>query len=290
MKYLITGAGGQLGSELKHSPAFSTSDSLFLDSSELDITDFDYTSSRINRYKPKIIINCAAYTAVDRAGDEPDKAFLVNSRAVKNLADTAADIDALLVHFSTDYVFPGRESDRIKYPGGYPETAETGPGNIYGKSKLAGEQEIIKSGCSYLLIRVSWLCGMYGDNFVTTMLRLAENRDELQVVNDQWGSPTFVHDLIPALDYLISQNCTGTFHFTSSGIINWFDFASAIFEITNKKVNIRPVSSSEFEQKATRPSFSKLSVKKLEEIQPDLIRYWKNSLEIFLKDHPLANH
>ena len=282
MKYLITGAGGQLGSELQESELFNQPGSLFLTSSELDITDFDKTKSILKDQKPDIIINCAAYTAVDRAVDEPEKAFLVNSKAVKNLAKTASEINALLVHFSTDYVFPGLESDRTKYPDGYPENAETEPLNVYGKSKLNGELAIQNSGCRYLILRVSWLCGKHGNNFIKTMLHLAESRNELQVVHDQWGSPTFVHDLIPAIHYLINHGKTGLFHFTTAGIINWFDFASAIFEIRNKKVNIRAVSSNEFEQKAKRPAFSKLSVKKMKEVNPGLIKDWRISLEIFL--------
>ncbi len=290
MKYLITGAGGQLGSELQESELFNQPGSLFLTSSELDITDFDKTKSILKDQKPDIIINCAAYTAVDRAEDETEKAFLVNSQAVKNLAEAALKINALLVHFSTDYVFPGLKSDRTKYPDGYPENAESDPLNIYGKSKLNGEQAIQNSGCRYLILRVSWLCGKHGNNFIKTMLRLAESRNELQVVDDQWGSPTFVHDLIPALYYLINHRKTGLFHFTTAGIINWFDFASAIFEITNKEVSIRAVSSDKFKQKAKRPAFSKLSIKKMKEMNPVLIKDWRSSLEIFLNSQSMNKY
>jgi len=282
MKFLITGAGGQLGREWCETLRLKNLDFTACDSTELDITDADRIRTVIKSVNPDVIINCAAYTDVEGAEDHPDKAFQVNRDAVRHLADECRKSDLLLVHFSTDYVFPGRSADMKHFPDGYPEEAETGPINLYGKSKLEGEIAIRESGADHLIIRVSWLCGKYGGNFVKTMLRLSEERENLKVVHDQYGSPTFVESLIPATHYLIDAEKRGTYHYTSKGIITWHEFATAIFEISDRKVAIQPVQSEEFNFKAERPAFSKLSTKKIESLNSELTINWKTGLQNLL--------
>ncbi|HMB97461.1 MAG TPA: dTDP-4-dehydrorhamnose reductase [Balneolaceae bacterium] len=282
MKFLITGAGGQLGREWSEMIRLENLEFTACDSTELDITDADRIRTVIKSENPDVIINCAAYTDVEGAEDHPDKAFQVNRDAVRNLAAECKKNDTILVHFSTDYVFPGKSADMKHFPDGYPEEAETGPINLYGKSKLEGEIAIRESGADHLIIRVSWLCGKYGGNFVKTMLRLSEERENLKVVHDQYGSPTFVESLIPATHYLIDAEKRGTYHYTSKGIITWHEFATAIFEISDRKVAIQPVQSEEFNFKAERPAFSKLSTKKIESLNSELTINWKTGLQNLL--------
>lgn len=279
MKFLITGAGGQLGREWCETLRLKNLDFTACDSAELDITDPDRIRTVIKSVNPDVIINCAAYTDVEGAEDNPDKAFQVNRDAVRNLAAECKKNDTILVHFSTDYVFPGKFADMKHFPDGYPEEAETGPINLYGKSKLEGEIAIRESGADHLIIRVSWLCGKYGGNFVKTMFRLSEERENLKVVHDQYGSPTFVESVIRATHYLIDAEKRGTYHYTSKGIITWHEFATAIFEISDRKVAIQPVQSEEFNFKAERPAFSKLSTKKIESLNSELTINWKTGLQ-----------
>lgn len=279
MKFLITGAGGQLGKEWV---AFCERNALpfeAFDSGGLDITDRSQVREKLITYQPEVVINCAAYTKVDQAEDEKLLATKINARAVKDLAELCVQFDIKLVHYSTDYVFSGAGSDRSRFPDGYPEDHQTDPVNVYGFTKWKGEVAIQESGCEYLIIRVAWLCGYYGSNFVKTMLRLAQERDELNVVNDQYGSPTFAHRVVEQTRILLKNGKSGIFHLSSKGLITWYDFARAVFELSGTKVTVHPVSSSEFKTKATRPSFSKLSTHKSEQIPRIEIRHWKNDLE-----------
>ncbi|MGF1668987.1 MAG: dTDP-4-dehydrorhamnose reductase [Balneolaceae bacterium] len=283
MKYLITGAGGQLGKQWVEFLDKEKKEFTAFDSSQFDITDYRKTDRIFRKEEPEIVINCAAYTDVDGAEDHPIIAFKTNKDAVAHIAKKCLEFNACLIHFSTDYVFPGRNEDMSKYPEGYPEEAETGPKNVYGKSKLAGEKAIYESGVHYIVIRISWLCGKYGNNFVKTMLRLSESKKNLRVVNDQFGSPTFTDGLVAATQFLIDKKMAGTYHFTSRGIISWFDYASAIFEIKKKDINLEPVSSTEFNSVASRPAFSKLSTLKIESLNSDLVTGWRAGLEKLLK-------
>jgi len=282
MKYLVTGAGGQLGCEWVETLRQRDMTFVSFDSTALDITDHDRVRNVLKSEKPEVVINCAAYTDVEGAEDQPEKAFNINRDAVRTLAVECKNTDTLFVHFSTDYVFPGKPEDMKQFPDGYPEEAETGPQNIYGKSKLEGEAAIRESGVSHLILRVSWLCGKYGSNFVKTMLRLAEESDSLKVVNDQFGSPTYVDSLISATLLLIDSEKTGTYHFTSRGLISWYDYASAIFKMSNKEISIQQVQTSEFQLKAKRPVFSKLSTRKIESLNPKLTCGWRTGLQNLL--------
>jgi len=252
---------------------------------EIDITDPVAVSDFINRNKISWIINCSAYTAVDLAEDEKDKAFAVNADGVKNLAVAAKIKGVKLLHFSTDYVFPGLKES------GYDEEDETGPSSVYGASKLAGEYEIISAYEKHFIFRISWLYGPYGKNFVHTMLNLFKERDELNVVNDQYGSPTYTGELADFILQLIMDvsDKYGVYHFSGEGKTNWHEFASEIYRlaltygITDRKVLINPVDSSKYPQKAKRPAYSYMLKDKLYGTFGYRSKNWKETLEEYIK-------
>ncbi len=283
MKLLITGAGGQLGQEWvdfckEHSVNFNS-----FSSNELDITDEDVVAKVIADAAPDVLINCAAYTKVDEAEDNKQVALTINSESVKKLANICNRNNVKLVHYSTDYVFAGNKSDKENSPEGYKEEDSTDPVNTYGHSKLKGEEAIKDSGCEFLVLRVSWLCGQYGYNFVKTMLKLGGERDELNVVNDQFGSPTFADQVVEQTFELLQQNKSGTYHLSSDGITTWYHFSKEIFEQKGINVKVNPVSSADFPTKAKRPFFSKLSTQKISNVDGVLILDWKAGLQRLLK-------
>mgnify|MGYP006287546181 CR=1 FL=1 len=288
MKIVLTGASGQLGQEWKQWA--ETWQEVILcpyTSSQLDITDREQLSSELHEQQPDVVVNCAAYTDVDGAEEKKELAHRVNAEAVSHLADLSVELDFKLVHFSTDYVFAGRREDRSQCPDGYPEDYPADPINWYGQTKWEGEQAIRQSTENYLILRLSWVCGPFGSNFVKTMLRLGSERDELQVVNDQWGSPTYTENIVANSWELLKKGSSGTFHITSKGMITWYDFAEAIFELSDIDVKIEPVTSDNFPTKAERPHFSKLSTQKLESVPGTHIPDWKAGLEKMLTQ--LAN-
>lgn len=283
MKLLITGAGGQLGKEWidfckDHSVSYNS-----FSSNELDITDEDKVAKVIADVAPDVLINCAAYTKVDEAEDNKQTALKINAESVKKLTNICNRNNVKLVHYSTDYVFAGNKSDKENSPEGYKEEDSTGPVNAYGHSKLKGEEAIKDSGCKFLLLRVSWLCGQYGHNFVKTMLRLGAERNELNVVNDQFGSPTFADQVVEQTFELLQQNKIGTYHLSSGGMTTWFDFSKEIFKQKGINVKVNPVSSADFPTKAKRPFFSKLSTQKISNVDGILILDWKAGLQRLLK-------
>lgn len=263
MKFLITGATGQLGQEWVHFFDKKKISYVAFSSDELDITDSKKVNQKLSEIKPDVVINCAAYTDVDGAESESNIAFLVNETGVKNLVNACKSVDAKLVHFSTDYVFSGSEEDQKKYPNGYPEDAETNPINVYGKSKESGENVIQQSDIEWMLIRVSWLCGQFGNNFVKTMLRLGAERDELRVVDDQIGCPSVAFDVVKKTYELLEEGSTGIFHISSDGKISWADFAEEIFKQSGLEVKIERITSAEYPFTATRPMFTLLSNQKI---------------------------
>lgn len=279
MKILVTGSGGQLGKEWCSFLNKNGIDFIGMNSKQLNILDKELIKKKVNDEKPTHIINCAAYTAVDKAEDESENAAEVNGEAVGVLAEICAEQGIKLIHYSTDYVFNGSEDDQIAFKNGYPETALINPINEYGRSKALGEKLLKESGCEYLLIRVAWLCGRHGNNFVKTMLRLAQKNQNLSIVDDQFGAPTFCEDVVNQSFQLIQHKASGTYHLGSQGCISWLNFAAKIFELADKKIELNPISSDAFNAKAKRPKFSKLDTSKFEKSMGIRVNKWEYSLE-----------
>ena len=284
MKFLITGAKGQLGREWVKQLTRLGTDFMAPGSGELDITDSAQIAVVLDKYRPDVVINCAAYTKVDLAEDEAERSYSINAKAVADLAGLCKARNMRLVHYSTDYVFSGKREDMEVFPEGYREEHPTDPINTYGASKRRGEQAIIDSGCVYLILRVSWLCGAEGHNFVKTMLRLAEERKELNVVNDQFGSPTYASNVVLNSLALINQKESGLFHLSSTGMCSWFELAQEIFAQTGTEIQLHAVDSSAFPTKAVRPAFSKLNTQKIATIPGIELLDWKTGLRDLLKE------
>ncbi|MEX0660859.1 MAG: dTDP-4-dehydrorhamnose reductase [Balneolaceae bacterium] len=278
MRFLITGAKGQLGREWMKFLKDSDHEIFGFGSKELDITDVKNVQAIFKQVNPDLVINCAAYTKVDQAEEEPEIAFKVNEIGVMNLSAACGIFGAKLVHYSTDYVFSGNADDNKIYPNGYPEDVNPDPINVYGKSKRAGEEAIEKQNSDGLILRVSWLCGQYGNNFVKTMLRLGKEKSELNVVDDQFGSPTFCFDVVEKTMGLINQEKNGYFHISSEGSITWFQLAEKIFEMSDDSPRLNPVPSTAFASKAKRPAFSYLNTHKLKNTGLQSI-FWETGLK-----------
>lgn len=275
MKLVLLGASGQLGKEWQSYLVERNKSYSAFNSKEFDVTKSKQVERILEEEDPDVLINCAAYTAVDEAEDQRERANIVNQKAVRELAIACQSRGIKFVHFSTDYVFPGNASDKDQFPKGYDEDSETDPINYYGATKWKGEEAIRESGCDYLIIRVSWLCGQYGKNFLKTMLRLAENRNSISVVGDQWGSPTFTTDVVKNTHVLLKKGLSGTYHITSKGITNWADFARFIFECAGKNIDVQSIPTSGYPTKAERPRFSKLNTQKIESIDKVELNHWK---------------
>ncbi|SBV95721.1 dTDP-4-dehydrorhamnose reductase [uncultured Dysgonomonas sp.] len=281
MNILITGANGQLGNEIRRITGDSKNNYIFTDVAELDITDLDAIRQLAIGEKLSIIVNCAAYTNVDKAEDDYDMADLINNKAVRNIAVIAKETGATLIHVSTDYVFNGESC----IP--YQETCRTNPIGVYGKTKLAGELSIQEIGCKYLIFRTSWLYSQYGNNFVKTMQRLTSERDTLNVVFDQVGTPTYAADLASLIYKIIEEDIyhkQGTYHFSNEGVCSWYDFAKKICDLSENICDIQPCHSDEFPSKVRRPSFSVLDKTKVKETFNIKIPYWEESLTQCIKE------
>ena len=276
MKILVTGKNGQLGSELQELAKISEHDFVFAGSSEGDITDSHLMQDLIASNNIDAIINCAAYTAVDKAETEKERAFEVNGDGVQNLVDICYDFGVKLIHISTDYVFPGNGTSPYK------TNDPVAPLGTYGASKLAGEEAILNSSIEAIIIRTSWVYSTFGHNFVKTMMRLGKERDTLNVVNDQRGCPTYAKDLAEVCLQLLEsewQSEKKVYHFSNQGEITWFDFATEIMRMTKSSCQVNPVPSSEFPTPAKRPSYSVMDLSDLKAdfgIEP---RNWKIALE-----------
>lgn len=276
MNILVTGANGQLGNEMRRVSATSDNRYLFTDVNELDITDVDAVRSMMKQERVNVIVNCAAYTNVDRAEDDFAMADLLNNRAVENLAIAAKEADATLVHISTDYVFRGDRNIPCR------ETWETDPLGVYGKTKLEGERSLIATGCKYLIFRTAWLYSSFGKNFVKTMRQLTATKDSLKVVFDQVGTPTYAGDLAALIHKLVEENLLhhqGIYHFSNEGVCSWYDFAREISELSGNRCDIQPCHSDEFPSRVERPHFSVLDKTKVKETFGIKIPYWKDSLK-----------
>lgn len=254
---------------------------------EVDITDAHALRRFAADKKISWIVNCSAYTAVDRAEDEPEKAFAVNAVGVGNIAHIAREKKATFIHVSTDYVFDGTKK------GAYLEDDEPNPIGVYGKSKLEGERRVRSEIAAHFIIRTAWLYGKNGANFVHTMLRLFAERGEVRVVNDQWGSPTRAADLAGAIMAIIKSGSAayGVYHYTGEGRISWHEFATAIYEcarrdgIISNTVSIVPIAASEYPTKARRPGNSYLSTEKIRRVPGVAVRHWHEALEEYLREY-----
>lgn len=284
MKILVTGAGGQLGREWLDFLDKRGKDFIGFRSAQLDITNRDLLEEKIAYHRPGVLINCAAYTQVDNAEDDSIRAFSVNHEAVKHLSALCKKYSVKLVHFSTDYVFSGDIEDKKRFKNGYPEDHRKDPVNTYGESKLLGENEIKRSGCDYLILRISWLCGKYGKNFVKTMVTLAHQGKFLSVVDDQFGSPTFAHDLVNNTYTLLNQGQRGIYHYTSTGMLTWYQLAKKAIEIAGYKTSIKPVPTSEYPTRALRPAFSKLDTSKIASVHGVNLPSWEDGLKKLIEE------
>ena len=287
MNILITGSNGQLGSEIKVlSSQFSVPNSkfIFTDVDELDITDFSALENFIKLHKPDRIINCAAYTAVDKAESETELAEKINIQSCTNLAKLSAKYGIFLIHVSTDYVFDGNSFKPYK------ETDITNPGSVYGKTKLLGEKEIIANTSNAIIIRTSWLYSSFGNNFVKSIIKYAKERGKLNVVYDQIGSPTYARDLAKAiLDITDSRYKTQDtrqleiYHYSNEGVCSWYDFAKTIIELKNITCEINPIETKDYLTPAKRPHYSVLSKDKIKHDFKISVPYWLDSLKDCLK-------
>lgn len=291
MVVLVTGANGQLGQSLQYvvEKSFDLNSKnqtathlkfIFCNSRELDITDSNNVQTIFDKYKPTFCINTAAYTAVDKAESELEKAHLINVVGPKNLATACNQYNATLLHISTDFVFDGTK----KSP--YSEVDIPNPTGVYGQTKLEGEKAVQEICAKHYIVRTSWVYSQFGNNFLKTMLRLASEKDSLSVVNDQIGTPTNAVDLATALIAIIensrqypANNNYGIYNFSNEGQCSWYDFAQKIFEVNNISINLQAISTTSFPTAAKRPAYSVLDKSKIKEVFTLEINDWKNSLK-----------
>ena len=274
-KVIVTGSNGQLGKELKKiASSFSLVDFIFLSREDLPIHHFEMVRTYFKTYQPQYLINCAAYTAVDRAEQEKDLAFQVNAEAVGVLAAICKENHTKFIHISTDYVFDGTATAPYK------EDSLTNPQSVYGASKLEGEKQALQFNPAAIIIRTSWVYSEYGKNFVKTMLKLLSEKDEISVVNDQVGSPTYAADLAEAIMQIISAPLwqAGIYNYSNEGIISWYDFAVAIKELIGSTCRINPIPTSQYPTAAKRPAYSVLDKSKIKQAFKIELKDWKQSL------------
>jgi dTDP-4-dehydrorhamnose reductase len=277
MRIIITGASGQLGRELvqlleKRHEVFG------LCRTEMDITNIDQTRKVIRQINPDVVIHTAAYTAVDLAETEEDKAYQINTFGTRNVALSTEEIGAKICYISTDYVFDGNST----VP--YREYDNTNPQNVYGKSKRAGELFVQSLSSKYFIVRTSWIYGIHGNNFVKTMLKLASEKNNLKVVNDQIGSPTYTKDLSIFLAELILTDKYGIYHASNTGFCSWYEFALAVFEYSGINIKVEPCRTEEFSRPAPRPKFSVLEHLSIRANGFQDLRNWKDGLRDFIRE------
>lgn len=285
MVVLVTGSSGQLGQSLQFiAPNYSEFQFVFCSSQDLDISNVENCRSIFSNIKPNYCINAAAYTAVDKAESETEKAHLINVEGAKNIAEVCQENNTVLLHISTDFVFDGSKNSP------YNELDIPNPTGVYGKTKLLGEQAIQQVWQKHYIVRTSWVYSQFGNNFMKTMLRLALERDSISVVNDQIGTPTNAVDLAVALlQIILTDNLQpatdnfGIYNFSNEGQCSWYDFAKKIFEINNININLQSIPTSSFPTPAKRPSYSVLDKSKIKSIFGLKVSTWEESLMYTLK-------
>ncbi|MDD3242503.1 MAG: dTDP-4-dehydrorhamnose reductase [Eubacteriales bacterium] len=278
MKVLVTGVKGQLGYDVCKVLANRGIEHRGVDIEDFDITDAAAVEAYLSAYRPDAVIHCSAYTAVDRAEDDAALCARVNGEGPRNIARACKKLNAKMVYISTDYVFPG-EGEHC-----YTPDDPTDPGSVYGRTKLAGELAVRELLEQYFIVRISWVFGKNGKNFVKTMLRLAQDHAELTVVCDQIGSPTYTADLAPLLCDMIETEKYGVYHATNEGICSWAEFAQEIFRQAGLGTIVHPIPSSEYPAKAKRPLNSRMSKDKLEEAGFSRLPTWQDALSRYLKE------
>ncbi len=282
MNILVTGANGQLGNEMRRLGAVSPNNYIFTDVAELDITNADAVMNAVKAASVEVIVNCAAYTNVDKAESDEATAELINATAVANLAAAMKEVGGTLFHVSTDYVF-GSEGNTPRT-----EDMPLNPLGVYGRTKLHGEQAILESGCKALIFRTAWLYSEFGNNFLKTMMRLTAEKEQLNVVFDQVGTPTYAGDLALAIFSIIEAGVyggnEGVYHFSNEGVCSWYDFAVEIAAAAgNTNCRINPCHSSEFPSPVTRPPYSVLDKTKIKNTFDIDIPHWRESMEYCIK-------
>ncbi|MDE6352631.1 MAG: dTDP-4-dehydrorhamnose reductase [Muribaculaceae bacterium] len=284
MRILVTGGNGQLGTCLKIAAECSTNEYIFTDAEDIDITDPEAVALGVGSNNIDVIVNCAAYTNVEKAEEQPEIAEKINAEAVSYLAKAAKDNNCTLIHISTDYVFGGNQGNTPRS-----ESEPTNPTGVYGVTKLHGEQRIAESGCKAIIIRTAWLYSEFGKNFVKTMLNLTETKPELKVVIDQAGTPTYARDLANSIVNIIDnrkfEGNEGIYHYSNEGVCSWYDFTKEIAELSgHTQCNIEPCKSSEFPSPVVRPAYSVLDKTKFKTTFHIQIPYWKDSLKTCIKN------
>lgn len=278
MKVLVTGVTGQLGYDVARELEKRHIEYKGTGSREMDISDAEAVKRVITAYHPDAIIHCAAYTAVDKAEDDYDRAMDVNAKGTLAIAKAAKEIDAKMLYISTDYVFNGQGTEPFTVD------AVTAPLNVYGLTKLFGEEAVQMELSKYFIVRISWVFGKNGNNFIKTMLRLGQTQEELTVVSDQWGSPTYTADLAPLLCDMISTDAYGIYHATNEGITNWAEFAAYIMEQAHLSCKVRPIPSSDYPTRAVRPLNSRLDKSSLDKAGFSKLPDWKDALKRYLEE------
>lgn len=276
-KIIVTGANGQLGKEFQQvCSTFPDFEFIFLAREDMPIQQFELVRNIFKTIQPAFCINCAAYTAVDKAEEEKELAHEVNSEAVGVLAAICLEHETRFIHISTDYVFDGMRGSP------YTESDETNPVSAYGTSKLLGEEQALEYNPETIILRTSWVYSQFGKNFVKTMLKLMNEKDEINVVNDQIGSPTYAADLAETIMKIIKTDKwkPGIYHFTNDGIISWFDFALAIKELSGSRTNIIAIPSDQYPTPALRPPYSVLEKSKIQNTFGITLKNWKQSLAV----------
>ncbi len=277
-KILVTGANGQLGMELQQLAAADSSfQFIFTNRSEFSLDDFDAINNFITVHQPQYFINCAAYTAVDKAESEKELAYKINAESAGVIAKACKANNVQLIHISTDYVFNGMGSTPYK------EDDATDPVNFYGASKLEGEKKVMQLSPGSIIIRTAWVYSEFGKNFVKTMLRLMKEKDSINVVNDQFGCPTYAADLALAIMQIIVSNKSnknpGIYHYTNAGVTNWYEFAVAIKKLTGSNCIVNPITTAQYPTAAKRPAYSVLDTSKIKDVFALSIPDWEDSLQ-----------